>query len=517
MPRRKQAVRPPSLREAMKARQAAMRARIDAIRNQFIEPILARFPGLLPTKPDSAAKYAIVSSTVWFIVGLALALLLAVKLAFPEVLTSFPWLSYGRLAAAETAVMTWGVLFTGFVGAIFAVVPRVTKTKLWSERIGAQTIFLHDQVVLAGVVLLLLGRTQGIPGTELPWPIDLLLLNVMLMVAQNVFATVARRNERRLAVPLWYYLAALIVLPVTYGFGNLAAPWYLGVNQQIVAGFGVAGTAAGLVLMGVGTAYFVLPRATDLPIYSDRLALMGFWSFVFAAPFVGQTWGILGPGQDHLETVAITFAVWLVVPALCVATNLLGTVSDSWESVRKEPSVRFVLGGTFFLFIGSLLFAVGSLRTVQNVVGLTTWQIGTQTAIAGGLGMFVVAIVYHLFPRIIGRVLFSVRWAVWQFWLTTIGLATVVTALCVAGVLQGYLQIAGVQIDKPIATGENWFVISLALRPLFLMRIAGGSLVVVALAIFVRNIVDTYASGEDAPIELPFVPEPEPELVAVNA
>ncbi len=511
MPPKKQAVRPPTLKEVIRARQAEMKARVERIRNNLIEPILARFPGMLPTKPDSAAKYAMVSSTIWFLVGLLLALVLAIKLVVPGFLSHFSFLSYGRLVAAEAAVMAWGVLFTGFVAAMFAVVPRVTGTKLWSERIGAQTVILHDQVVAAGVIFLLIGRTQGISGLEFPWPIDLLLLNVMLMVAQNIVATVARRTEKRLAVPLWYYLAAVVSLPLTYGFGNLAAPYFYGVDQQIVAGFAVAGTGAALVMMGVGTAYYVLPRATGLPIYSDRLAIMGFWSFVFAVPWVGQLWAVLGPGPDYLETVAITFAGWLIIPALCVFANLWGTMRNAWDRMVSEPAARYVIGGTAFLVLGSFHLAFGSLRSVQNVVGFTTWPIGTETALAGGLGMILIGLVYYLFPRMIGRALFSAGWAAKQFWLTVVGLTTVVISMSVAGVVQGYLQNSAVQTDQPTTTGAGWFVISLALRPLFILRIAGGALVVVGLFVFVRNLVNTAVSGEDTEIDVPVAtPEAEP-------
>ena len=380
-----------------------MKARVEALRNKHLEPILARFPHMLPTQPDSAAKYAIVSAVLWFAVGLLLALLLAVKLVFARLFAPFPWLSYGRLAAADAAVLTWGALFTAFVGAMFAIVPRLTGTKLWSERIGAQTVVLHDQVVLAGVVLLLLGRNQGINGLELPWIIDILLVNVMLMVAQNVIATVARRKEKPLPVPLWYFLGALIVLPLTYAFGNFAAPFAIGVNQQIIAGFAVAGTTAGLTMMGLGTAYYVLPKATGQPIHSERLALMGFWSFVFAAPWIGQIWSIAGPGQDYLETVAIMFAVWLTIPALCVMTNFWGTLRPVWNKVHEEPALRFVVGGTLFLVWGTIQVGIGSLRTVQNVVGHTTWDIATDTALSGALGLYLIALVYYQFPKMIGR------------------------------------------------------------------------------------------------------------------
>lgn len=517
MPPMKRGVRPPTLAEGMRARQAAMRARVEALKNRFLEPILARFPRLLPTRPDSAAKYAMVASIVWFAVGLLLSMLLAVKLVFPEFLIVFPWLGYGRLAGAATAVLIWGALFTGFAAAMFAIVPRLTGTKLWSERIGAQTVLLHSQVVLAGVVLLLLGRTQGINGLEFIWPIDLLLLNVMLMVAQNVVATVARRRERRLAPPIWYFLAAVIVLPITYGIGNLGAPFYFGVDQQIVAGFARAGTLAGISMMGLGTAYYVLARATGKPIYSERLTLIGFWSFVFAAPWIGQIWAVLGPGPDYLETVAITFALWLIIPALCVLVNFWGTLRDSWDEVHSDPALKFIVAGTLVFVWGTVQMGIGSLRTMQNVVGHTAWDFAVHDAITGGLGLFLIAAVYHQFPRMIGRVLYSARWATRQVWVQSIGLATAVIASSVAGVLQGYTIISGVQMAEPTGAGRRWFVTSLATKPMFILRIGGGALVALGLFIFVTNIMRTYTLADDAEVEkLPFETA-EPERVGVPA
>ena len=170
-----------------------------------------------------------------------------------------------------------------------------------------------------------------------------------------------------------------------------------------------------------------------------------------------------------------------------------------------------------FLAFGSLLLAFGSLRTVQNVVGFTTWEMATQTAIAGGLGMILVGLVYHLFPRIIGRALYSTSWAARQFWLTTVGLATVVVSMAVAGLIQGYQQISGVQTEQPISTGEGWYVITLAVRPLFILRIAGGTLVVLGLFVFIRNLVNTVVNGRDIEIEVPVAAEPEPEPVGATA
>ena len=175
---------------------------------------------------------------------------------------------------------------------------------------------------------------------------------------ENVVATIVRRprTARRRSGTSWRPSSSF---PVTYAFGNFAAPWYYGVNQQIVAGFALAGTAAGLTMLGVGTAYYVLPKATGQPIYSERVALVGFWSFVFAAPWIGQIQAIFGPGQDYLETAAITFAGWLLIPALCVFVNFWGTLRNAWDpKAISEPAVKFVVGG-FSLF---LLFATIQIR-----------------------------------------------------------------------------------------------------------------------------------------------------------
>ena len=97
----------------------------------------------------------------------------------------------------------------------------------------------------------------------------------------------------------------------------------------------------------------------------------------------------------------------------------------------------------------------------------------------------------------------------------TIGLGVVILATSIGGVVQGYLQVAGVQTGTKVSTGDRWFVVSTATRTLFILWIAGGALVAAGLFVFVANVVRTSTSGADAEIEkLPFeLPEPEPVKV----
>lgn len=497
-------VRPPTMREVVMRRRAETLARLEALRNRYLEPILQRFPVILPTAPDSAARWGLYSSLVWFIVALLMGLLLAVKNVFPQLLEQWPWMSYGRLRQAETNVLVWGVLYTGLVGAAFAIVPRLCGGKLWSERIGTQTIILHNQVVLAGTVLLLLGRTQGIEGGEWIWPIDLALLNVMLMVLQNLMTTIMRRKERRLYISTWHFMAASIVLPVTYAFANLASPWYFGVNQLIVANFGVAGVWAGLLLMGVGAAYFVLPRGTGNPVYSHRMAWLGFWSLVLAAPWLGMANATLGAAQDWVETLSIVFGILMLVPVSLVLTNLWGTARGSWAA--DDPGVGFALAGGVFWLIATGQIIAGSLRHSTAVVGLTWWQEGAAAALAGAVGLWLAGALYHLLPRIRGRRLYSRTLASAHFWLSSLGIGVTWLALSGAGLIQGALQVAGAQSKTGTSRGAGWGEIIVAVRPMLALRIAGGTLIAVGIFLFIYNLFKTVAEGAEAAPETIAVP-----------
>jgi cytochrome c oxidase cbb3-type subunit 1 len=510
----KRGVRPPTLGEALRARQEEARRRVLALRARLLEPLLGRFPRLFPTRPGSAASYAAVSAVVWLLVGTLMAVTLAAKLVVPDFLGTFPWLGVGRLAGAAWAAVVLGGLLTGFVAAAFTTVPRASGRPLWSERLGAQTVILLDQVVLAGVVLVLLGRTQGIPGLELPWPIDILVVAAVLGVAQNVLATVAGRREPSLAVPVWYQLAGLAVLPLAYGVGNLAAPFFEGVAQQIVAGFGLAGTATGLAMLGTGTAYDVLAGSTGLPIASDRIALVGLWSLAFAGPWIGQTAAILGPGPDALETVAITFAVWWIVPALALLANVALSIRDDPARALASPPARAVVAGVGFLALSAAQLAAGSLRTIQSVAGATTWDLGWQISLAGGLGLVIAGFLLHHLPRAMGRALASARLAARGIWLAVAGLGVSVLGASVGGVVQGEVQVAGVRVGRPLAAGDAWSVIALATRPLRILLVAGGALVLVAVVVLVATLLRTLTAGAEVPAEeMP----PSPALVVEGA
>ncbi len=495
----------PTPREGMMRRRKEMEERIAQIRERYLEPILGRFPRILPTKPDSAARYALYAAIAWFAVWMLMAAVLAIKLVFPDFLNQFGFMSYGRLRQAESNILNWGVLFMGAIGAAFAIVPRVCGVKLWSERIGAQVVILLNQVVLAGTLLVMIGRTQGIDGGEWPWPVDFAVMAVMLGVLQILMFTVMRRTEKRLNAPAKHLIAAFHVLPITYAVANFASLFVYGVKQTFYTGFGAAGFLLAMSLVGVGSTMFVLPRATGNPLWSSRLADMCFWMMLFTLPWLGLAQRVLGPAPDWTETMGIAFAIAALIPAVFVLTLVFNTARGG---SRSDPAATFMIGASLLWALAIVQHMTGVLRSPAGIVGTTWWNEGVRTAFAGAFGLWLIGLTYHLIPRIRGRALHSKGMVVAHFWVGAIGVGAAWLTVSVAGLIQGYLQAGGAVARATFATGQGWEQISASVRPMLIARMAAGALVFTGVVLFLYNVQRTLVEGREIPIDTGHADEP---------
>lgn len=488
----------PTPREGIDRRRAEMQTLLHELKERFAEPLLSRFPRILPTKPDSAARYALYSAVIWFSIWMLLAAVVALKQVYPEFLHQFSFASYGRLRQAEANVLNWGVLFAGVMGAAFAIVPRMVSRPLWSERIGAQLVVGHSQIVLVGTVLLLIGRTQGVDGLELPWPIDLALTAVMLGVLQIVMATVMRRTEKPLNAPAKMIIAALHILPITYAVANFGSPFVIGVRQTFFSGFGSSGFLLALSLVGVGSTLFVLSRATGNPLWSGRTADWTLYLMLFTFPWLGLAQRVLGPTPDWTETLGIAMAIAAVIPAIFALVLVIGGVRRSPGSkLPADPALAFMLGATIIWSLAVAQHATGVLRHPAGIVGATWWNEGVRTAFSGAFGLWLVGLTYHLIPRIRGRALRKPSLAVAHFWVAIVGVTFAWLAMSVAGLVQGYLQVASSSAEAGFALGEGWTRIYSSVRPMLIARLAAGGLVFAGVLMFVSNVQQSLAEGDD--------------------
>ena len=208
----------------------------------------------------------------------------------------------------------------------YYIVPRLTKTEIYSETLGVIVAWLWNLALAVGVVGLTLGWTQAREYAELAWPIDIAIMLVLLLTAFNLFMTIARRKEKSLYVSLWYVMGTLIWFPIVFAIGNViwAPPTgaLMGLNDAIWNWFyghnilGLWFTTGTVALI-----YFIVPKEIKKPIYGYALALIAFWGIAFFYTAVGTHHILRRTGarvaQDHLG-------------------HLLDRAADSGERLRRE-------------------------------------------------------------------------------------------------------------------------------------------------------------------------------------
>jgi len=127
---------------------------------------------------DTTAKWFLLGSISYFFVVGIVALTIAAKFVWPQLLGSVQYLTYGRLRPLHVNGMLFGWLLPADMGLAYYLVPRLCGVKLWNEKLGVATAILWNIIVLGAVVMLPLGMNKGweyaeLPFRWLPWSLSL--------------------------------------------------------------------------------------------------------------------------------------------------------------------------------------------------------------------------------------------------------------------------------------------------------------------------------------------------------
>ena len=425
---------------------------------------------MLSTEPGSASRRFFYSSIFWLIVPGLFGLILATLLYVPSIYDNLPLalkpvLSFGRLRPAHVNLMIFGWLSQAYAGAILYILPRLTRARLYSERLAHVNWWLWNVMIVGAVITLPIGLTQGREYTEMIWPLDLLFVLNMILLAINIWGTVARRTEPKIYVSLWNFMAATIIVIPIYMVGNKM--WdpsgaYTGMTDNIVNYFYVHNLFnSWFTTAGIGLALYLLPKLADKPLYSHRLGLWGLWSV-----WTGQHHQLYSPAPDWLEYLTIVFSILAVVPTTAFMVNFFMTMRTRWPRAADDVALRFFVTGAIFWALTCVQGVAQSFRTFSLHVHFTNWVIGhSHLAFVASYSFWAFALIYLMLPQLARRPMRSRKLMEWHYWLTTIGLTLFMVSLWVAGLIQG----------------QNWLTNSLpfvetarSLQPYFAARLLGG-------------------------------------------
>ncbi|MCE2947027.1 MAG: cbb3-type cytochrome c oxidase subunit I, partial [Betaproteobacteria bacterium] len=184
--------------------------------------------------------------------------------------------------------------------------------------------------------------------------------------------------------------------------------------------------------------------------------------------------------------------------------NGIMTLSGAWYKLRTDPILKFLVTSLSFYGMSTFEGPMMSIKTVNALSHYTDWTIGhVHSGALGWVGMISIGSMYYLIPRLFGRTeMYSVRAITLHFWVATIGIVLYITAMWIAGVMQGLMWRA-VNAD---GTLTYTFVESVkASWPYYVVRLAGGVLYLGGMLIMCWNVWKTVVGSRpvDAPIPAP--------------
>jgi cbb3-type cytochrome c oxidase subunit I len=456
------------------------------------------------SRENSAARNFILSAAAWLVLGVSMGFILALQFVFPDLFRGIPELVFSRLRQAHTNTVMFAWLSGGMMGIWLYMVPRLTGRKLFSETLGNITVILWNLAVLVGIGGILLAYTQSREYAEFIWAVDVAVMVTLVLNLINIWATIAKRVEKKLYVSLWYIAGTVIWMPMLYFIGNVmwnpATGALTGIDDAIFNwfyGHNVLGLwfTTGL----LAAIYYIVPRETHTPLYSHFLSLIAFWGIALFYTGVGGHHLEWAPIPYWLKTIAVAESVGMVLVVVAFMMNIYLTMRGNWNRAITSIPLRFVLVGWAAYILVSYQGSHQALRSINLITHFTQYVPGhAHLSLLFFAASVIMGAAYYIIPRIAKCQIYSLKLAKIQFMLYVIGFPFFFAGFVLTGLVQGT---AWLHQGLPV-----WAVLP-GLRPYMALRAAGGSVLWISFLLFAYNIYATVLARK--PVT---VPEPPVKL-----
>jgi cytochrome c oxidase cbb3-type subunit 1 len=468
------------------------------------------------TYNDKVVRQFAVAAVLWGVVGMAVGVLIASQLAWPELNFGIPWLTYGRLRPLHTNAVIFAFGGCALFATSYHVVQRTCQTRLFAGPLASFTFWGWQLVILLAALSLPMGYTTGKEYAELEWPIDILITLVWVAYAVVFFGTVGTRKIRHIYVANWFYGAFIIAVALLHIVNSAEIPVmvngvlspksysvYAGVQDAMVQWW-YGHNAVGFFLTAgfLGMMYYYIPKQAGMPVYSYRLSIVHFWALIFTYMWAGPHHLHYTALPDWTQSVGMVFSLILLAPSWGGMINGIMTLSGAWYKLRDDAILKFLIVALSFYGMSTFEGPMMSIKTVNSLSHYTDWTVGhVHSGALGWVGLISMGSLYYLIPRMFGRAtMYSVQAISVHFWAATIGIVLYIAAMWIAGVMQGLMWRA----VNPDGTLVYSFVEGVkATYPFYVIRVAGGLLYLGGMILMLWNTVMTAISGRSVDVAVP--------------
>ncbi|EMS7706970.1 cytochrome-c oxidase, cbb3-type subunit I [Vibrio cholerae] len=443
---------------------------------------------------------------LWGIVGMAVGVLIAAQLVWPQLNFDTPWLTYSRLRPLHTNAVIFAFGTSALFATSYYVVQRTCQTRLFGGPLVPFTFWGWQAIIVSAAITLPLGYTSGKEYAELEWPIDIAIAAVWVAYAVVFFGTLVKRKTSHIYVANWFFGAFIITVAVLHIVNSMALPVSMGKSYSIYAGavdamvqWWYGHNAVGFLLTAgfLGMMYYFVPKQAERPVYSYRLSIVHFWALISLYIWAGPHHLHYTALPDWTQSLGMVMSLVLFAPSWGGMINGIMTLSGAWHKLRYDPILRFLIVSLSFYGMSTFEGPMMSIKTVNALSHYTDWTIGhVHSGALGWVAMVSIGSVYHLIPRLFGQErMYSVSLINAHFWLATIGTVLYIVAMWISGVMQGLMWRA-VNSDGTLTYS---FVESVqSSYPFYTVRFIGGFIFLSGMFLMAYNAYKTISAPKNS-------------------
>lgn len=466
-------------------------------------------------------RYFATATIFWGVVGMLAGVLIAFQLAFPVLNFDFAMTTFGRVRPVHTNAVIFAFVGNGIFTAIYYALPRLLKTKMYSNTLSKIHFWGWQLIIVAAAVSLLMGYTTAKEYAELEWPIDIAITIIWVVFGINMFGTILTRRERHLYVAIWFFIASWVTVAMLHIVNSFELPvtfmksysWYAGVQDALVQWwYGHNAVAFFLTTPYLGLMYYFVPKAAERPVYSYRLSIVHFWSLIFLYIWAGPHHLLYTALPEWAQSLGTTFSIMLILPSWGGMLNGLFTLRGAWDKVREDPILKFFVVGVTCYGMATFEGPMLSLKNVNAISHYSDWTIAhVHVGALGWNGFLTFGMMYWLFPRLFNTKLFSRKMASAHFWIGTLGIVLYAVPMYWSA-FRSYFMFTAFTPEGQLQ--YTFLDVVKSTHPFYIIRAVGGTIYLGGALLMVYNLVKTAQQGsfveseqaEAAPLPKQYVP-----------
>src|SRR6202171_2819304 len=381
------------------------------------------------------------SAIAWLLLGTLLAGWTSWKLHAPDLLANYSFLTWGRVRPAHMNVMVYGWASMAGIGTAIWLMARLCRTTLRHPLLLIGGGAFWNLGVLLGVGGILAGDSTGYEWLEFPPYAAIVLFVAYSLVVSWAMLMFRFRRGDYIYITQWYLLGAFLWFPWVYGAAQVmlfvvpvqgvmqeAVTWWFA-NNLLFLWFGA---------IGLGTAYYMIPKVIGRPVYSYHLATIGFWTYALFSSWTGMQHAIDGPFPAWMVTASIAATILTIIPVATVGLNHHMTMVGNFQLMRYSPTLRFTVFGAMSYTVFSAVGVLMSLRSVARYLSFTQASVAfSHMGLYAFYSMVIFGCMYYIVPRLVGREWRYASLIKLHFWMAVYGVGLMSLMLLAGALVEG--------------------------------------------------------------------------------